>query len=47
MSQTDSTQASIDLYLPAVFRPSSLPGPVERVLTAPFRRERSARSRTN
>jgi hypothetical protein len=47
MSQTDSTPASIDLYLPAVFRPSSLPGPIEQVVTAPFRRERAARSRAD
>lgn len=36
-TQADTT--TIDAYLPAGFRPTSVPGPVERFLKAPFRRE--------
>lgn len=48
MTSTQSTEptARIDLYLPAVVQPTTEPGLLERLLTAPFRRDRAARTRT-
>lgn len=34
-----STTTTFDAYLPAGFQPTTTPGPVERFLTAPFRRQ--------
>lgn len=36
---TQSDTTTIETYLPAGFRPSAEPGPVERFLTKPFRRQ--------
>lgn len=45
MTTTQSTDATVqfDGYLPAVLQPQSRPGPIEWLVTAPFRRERAAR----
>jgi hypothetical protein len=36
---TQSDTTTIETYLPAGFQPSDSPGPVERFLTKPFRRQ--------
>lgn len=36
---TQSPSTTIEPYLPAGFLPNSLPGPVERFVTKPFRRQ--------
>ena len=36
---TEAPTATIETYLPAGFQPSTEPGPVERYLTKPFRRQ--------
>lgn len=43
MEPNQTTDAGIDIYLPAVVQPSSEPSFLERLLTGPFRRYRAAR----
>lgn len=42
-NRTTETPDQFDGYLPAVLLPESRPGPIERLLTVPFRREWAAR----